>query len=170
MSLRIFGAVLIVLGCGGFGAILVRNDRLAEKSLRSLCAGLDFMSSDLPSRLTPLPDLCRMAGQELGSGVGAVFSTLAMTLEDQISPDVNACMHAALSRNPNLPEATAACFRILGTSLGRFDLEGQLRGLDRTRTECRERLAEFAAGRDQRRRNYRTLSLCAGAALAILFL
>lgn len=170
MSLRIFGAVLIVLGCGGFGAILVRNDRLAEKSLRSLCAGLDFMSSELQYRLTPLPDLCRMAGQELGSGVGAVFSTLAMTLEDQISPDVNACMHAALSRNPSLPEATAACFRILGTSLGRFDLEGQLRGLDRTRTECRERLAEFAAGRDQRRRNYRTLSLCAGAALAILFL
>ena len=106
MSLRIFGAVLIVLGCGGFGAILVRNDRLAEKSLRSLCAGLDFMSSELQYRLTPLPDLCRMAGQELGSGVGAVFSTLAMTLEDQISPDVNACMHAALSRNPSLPAWT----------------------------------------------------------------
>ena len=101
MSLRIFGAVLIVLGCGGFGAILVRNDRLAEKSLRSLCAGLDFMSSELQYRLTPLPDLCRMAGEELGGGVGAVFSALAMALEDQISPDVNACMHAALAKNPN---------------------------------------------------------------------
>lgn len=170
MSLRIFGAVLIVFGCGGFGAMLARNDRLAEQSLRSLCAGLDLMSSELQYRLTPLPDLCRMAGEELGGGVGAVFSALAMALEDQISPDVNACMHAALAKNPNLPEATAACFRILGTSLGRFDLEGQLRGLDRTRTECRERLAELAAGRDQRRRNYKTLSLCVGAALAILFL
>ena len=170
MSLRFFGAVLIVLGCGGFGAMLARNDRLAEQSLRSLCAGLDLMSSELQYRLTPLPDLCRMAGEELGGGVGAVFSALAMALEDQISPDVNACMHAALAKNPNLPEATAACFRILGTSLGRFDLEGQLRGLDRTRTECRERLAQLAAGRDQRRLNYKTLSLCAGAALAILFL
>ncbi len=170
MSLRIFGAVLIVFGCGGFGAMLARNDRLAEQSLRSLCAGLDLMSSELQYRLTPLPDLCRMAGEELGGGVGAVFSALAMALEDQISPDVNACMHAALAKNPNLPEATAACFRILGTSLGRFDLEGQLRGLDRARTECRERLAELAAGRDQRRRNYKTLSLCVGAALAILFL
>lgn len=170
MSLRIFGAVLIVFGCGGFGAMLARNDRLAEQSLRSLCAGLDLMSSELQYRLTPLPDLCRMAGEELGGGVGAVFSALAMALEDQISPDVNACMHAALAKNPNLPEATAACFRILGTSLGRFDLEGQLRGLDRARTECRERLAELAAGRDQRRQNYKTLSLCAGAALAILFL
>ena len=141
MSLRFFGAVLIVFGCGGFGAMLARNDRLAEQSLRSLCAGLDLMSSELQYRLTPLPDLCRMAGEELGGGVGAVFSALAMALEDQISPDVNACMHAALAKNPNLPEATAACFRILGTSLGRFDLEGQLRGLDRTRTECRERLA-----------------------------
>lgn len=170
MSLRIFGAVLIVFGCGGFGAMLARNDRLAEQSLRTLCAGLDLMSSELQYRLTPLPDLCRMAGEELGGGVGAVFSALAMALEDQISPDVNACMHAALAKNPNLPEATAACFRILGTSLGRFDLEGQLRGLDRARTECRERLAELAAGRDQRRRNYKTLSLCVGAALAILFL
>ena len=150
--------------------MLARNDRLAEQSLRSLCAGLDLMSSELQYRLTPLPDLCRMAGEELGGGVGAVFSALAMALEDQISPDVNACMHAALAKSPNLPEATVACFRILGTSLGRFDLEGQLRGLDRARTECRERLAELAAGRDQRRRNYKTLSLCVGAALAILFL
>ena len=69
MSLRIFGAVLIVFGCGGFGAMLARNDRLAEQSLRSLCAGLDLMSSELQYRLTPLPDLCRMAGEELGGGV-----------------------------------------------------------------------------------------------------
>ena len=122
MSLRFFGAVLIVFGCGGFGAMLARNDRLAEQSLRSLCAGLDLMSSELQYRLTPLPDLCRMAGEELGGGVGAGYSALAMVSEDQISPDVNACMHAALAKNPNLPEATAACFRILGTSLGRFDL------------------------------------------------
>ena len=98
MSLRFFGAVLIVFGCGGFGAMLARNDRLAEQSLRSLCAGLDLMSSELQYRLTPLPDLCRMAGEELGGGVGAVFSALAMALEDQISPDVNACMHAALAK------------------------------------------------------------------------
>ena len=108
MSLRFFGAVLIVFGCGGFGAMLARNDRLAEQSLRSLCAGLDLMSSELQYRLTPLPDLCRMAGEELGGGVGAVFSALAMALEDQISPDVNACMHAALAktqicRRPPLP-------------------------------------------------------------------
>ena len=112
MSLRFFGAVLIVFGCGGFGAMLARNDRLAEQSLRSLCAGLDLMSSELQYRLTPLPDLCRMAGEELGGGVGAVFSALAMALEDQISPDVNACMHAALAKNPNLPEATCLIWEL----------------------------------------------------------
>ena len=53
--------------------------------------------------------------------------------------------------------------------IGRFDLEGQLQGLESVRVYCRDQLDNLAKDRDVRLRSYQTLGLCAGAALAILF-
>ena len=55
-------------------------------------------------------------------------------------------------------------------SLGKFDLQGQIRGLEGLRGECRRELKMLEAGRASRLREYKTLGLCAGAALAILFI
>ena len=61
-------------------------------------------------------------------------------------------------------------FMQLGESLGRFDLPGQLRGLEAIRRETEQTLQEVHAQRENRLRSYQTLGLCAGASLAILFL
>ena len=59
---------------------------------------------------------------------------------------------------------------LLGRWLGRFDLDGQLKGLDAVRQECRRHLEELNNNREVRLRSYQTLGLCAGAAIAILFI
>jgi len=56
----------------------------------------------------------------------------------------------------------------LGGNLGRFDIPGQLRGLENTRKECCDKLQMLTQNNDSRLRSYQTLGLCAGAALAIL--
>ena len=58
----------------------------------------------------------------------------------------------------------------LGRSLGNFDLNGQLRGIEAVRRQALEALQNSVKDRDQRIRSYQTLGLCAGAALAILLL
>ena len=98
-----------------------------------------------------------------------MLTELARELENQITPEASSCMYAALSRNEHLPPAAAEAMRMLGTSLGRFDLQGQLQGLEQVRVFCRGALDQMACGRDQRIRGYQTLGVCAGAALAILF-
>ena len=90
-------------------------------------------------------------------------------MESQISPDADSCMYAALSKMENLPFSTAKALGLLGKCLGRFDLEGQLQGIESVRSHCRRELEALEAGRDQRIRGYQTLGVCAGAALAILF-
>ena len=60
--------------------------------------------------------------------------------------------------------------RQLGRCLGRFDLEGQLEGLEAVRRQCSHDLKELEALGPDRLKNYRTLAVCAGVALAILFL
>ena len=169
MNFKWIGAILVIVGCGGMGFTMAAAYKREEWMLRCLINALDYMTCELQFRLTPLPSLCRQAGRECRSPVGKVLTDLASELENQIAPDADSCMYAALSRTDGLPKETKGALRMLGTSLGRFDLQGQLQGLEQVRSHCRRVLESLSQNRDQRIRSYQTLGVCAGAALAILF-
>lgn len=77
MDYKWIGAVLIVVGCGGFGFSLSAEHRHQEKSLRQLIGILDYMSCELQFRLTPLPELCAAAARESGGTLGKLFEVLS---------------------------------------------------------------------------------------------
>lgn len=170
MGYELLGASLIVGGCGSFGICLGAAARREVKELEGLLRVLDLMENQLQYRLTPLPELCRMAGKEASGTVGRVFAALARELDRQTAPEVAGCMNAALREQAGLSPEVGRALGALGRDLGRFDLPGQLRGLERARSRCGKRLEEVRNNRLARLREYRTLGLCAGAALAILLL
>lgn len=170
MGLKAIGIVFILAGCGGFGFKLAYNHIKEERNLRTFIRVLDYMECELQYHMTPLPDLCRQAAAEADGMIRKAFYLLATGLEDQITPNVEQCMVSVLSKNNDMPGLTRSAMDLLGKSLGRFDLEGQLKGLESVRQECRRSLNELTQDRDTRLRNYQTLGLCAGAALAILLI
>lgn len=170
MSFKLIGFVMVILGCGGFGYRIARGYLKEERTLRELLSLLDFMECELQYRLTPLPDLCRQAAAQAKGTLRKAFSVLAEELEDQISPDVERCMSAMLEKTGDIPSVTYQMLELLGRSLGRFDIEGQLKGMEAVRQECRRCLEQLSQNKDVRLRSYQTLGLCAGAALAILFI
>lgn len=169
MLLKLFGVVMVVVGCGGVGFRIAANHRHEEKALRQLIGILDYMECELQYRLTTLPVLCRQVAKEYPQILGKVFYAFALEMETQVSPDLNCCMAAALDKNKEVPSITREGLELLGKSIGRFDLDGQLMGLEAVRQECRRNLEELSNNREMRLRSYQTLGLCAGAALAILF-
>lgn len=170
MMYKWLGAALVILACGGFGFSLAAAHKREEQALRQLISALDFMECELQYRLTPLPDLCRQAGEQCGGVIGTVLLNLARELECQIAPEVFGCMRSALSGCEALPNATSRLLLQLGKSLGRFDLNGQLKGIEAVRSDCRRTLDKLSENRENTLRSYQTLGLCAGAALAILFI
>lgn len=170
MYIKLIGILLIIGGCGGFGFRLAAVHKKEEKILRALSCTLDFMECELQYHLTPLPDLCRQAAGENIDPLHSVFLQLARELEDQLSPDASCCMNSVLSSNSDLPEKATQALALLGQSIGRFDMEGQIKGLELVRQECRRYLNLLSDNRENRLRGYQTLGLCAGAALAILFI
>ena len=170
MIYKWIGAILILCGCGGCGFSMAAMEVREEKGLRRMISALDYMTCELQYRLTPLPELCRLTGSDIGGSVGAAFIKLGEELEAQVSPDVHSCMAAVLAENSWLPKSVLQAFSELGQTLGRFDLTGQLMGLEAVRAGCRNRLGELTGNKTQRLRSYQTLGLCAGAALAILLL
>lgn len=170
MTLKLFGAVFVIVGCGGFGFLIAAAHRREVKSMQQLISALDYMECELKYRLTPLPELCRQSATICSGAVNTLLNTLATELDNQISPDVEKCMDSALQKNSEIPKLTRDGFILLGRTLGRFDVEGQLKGIDAVRLECRQTLDTYMQNQDVRLRSYQTLGLCAGAAMAILFI
>ncbi len=168
MSYKWIGAVFIIVSCGGFGFRIAAGCARQQRLLRQLLQALQGMEAELQYRLTPLPELCRQTGKETGGPLGRVFGELAGELDRQCAPDAASCMVFALSRAGDLPEALRRLLLRLGQILGRFDLPGQIQGLQAVQADCRQCLASLDRDREERMRSYRTLGLCAGTALVVL--
>lgn len=170
MMIKIFGVILTVVGCGSVGFQIAANHRREEKAIQQLLRILEHMECELQYRLTPLPELCRQVGKQFKQIPGRVFADLALELDSQISPDVTCCMTAALHKSKDITPITKQILANLGATIGKFDLDGQLKGLNAAATECKCNLDYLSKDRDSRLRSYQTLGLCAGAALAILLI
>lgn len=170
MNIKWIGAVLVIVACGGLGFRLAAQHIRQEKTLRTLIGLLDYMECELQYRMTPLPELCKQTAAQGRGVLSKAFLFLSQELEDQISPDVERCMEAALFKAGEIPSHSMDALRLLGQSLGRFDLEGQLKGLEAVRQECRRNLEALTRNKEVRLRSYQTLGLCAGAAVAILLI
>ena len=86
----------------------------------------------------------------------------------ELSACTKSCCLQALSRVKDMPDSVNSILILLSDTLGRFDLSGQLNGLDYAINQANQLLDKLTFDQDQRLRSYQTLALCAGAALAIL--
>lgn len=170
MTYRLIGAVLIVTGCGGFGISMMLSEKHHEKQLQCLLQALQYMKWELQFRLTPLPQLLFAAGKQAGGETGAVLMEASGELTQQLLPDAVSCIQKVLSSHPELPRDLRCLLRKLGSSLGIYDLPGQLEGLNAVDAAASQCLKSLEDGKTLRFRNYKTLGFCAGAALVILFI
>lgn len=170
MIRKLIGAIFVVTGCGGIGFRIAANHRREEMNLRQLSGILDYMECELQYRLTPMPELCGQVARVFPGVLGNIFFELGCEMESQVLPDLTACMSAAVAKSRKLTPVAQEELQLFGRSVGRFDLDGQLKGIEAVRQDCKRQLESLSHNRDARLRSYQTLGLCAGAALAILFI
>ena len=170
MTLKLIGAFLVFSACGGFGFHVAATYRREENTLRQIMHILEYMECELQYRLTPLPSMCRQVSEDAEGVLRRIFASLCTELESQLSPDAERCMARVLENANQLPRQSAEVLTLLGKSLGKFDIEGQLKGLQSVKSDCSRRIETLCQNKEVRLHSYQTLGLCAGAALAILFL
>ena len=170
MIIKLIGAILIVCGCGSFGFVVGYSWRKEEKALRQLLVALEYMKYELSYRLTPLPELCRQVSNATEGVVRDFFNNLGSTLCEQLSPDAAHCVRVVLNSQKSVPDKAKNVLISLGRSVGKFDIDGQVGSLDTVMEECKHYLTQLTENQQSRLRAYKTLGLCAGAAIAILFI
>lgn len=170
MNFKLIGAAFVVIACGGVGFLLAAAYRREIRYLHQLIYALDKMEWELQYKITPLPELCRIAAESCSNTLNKVFDHFTQELENQVFPDAEQCMRIAIEDNSDLPQSIKQMLQMLGSLLGRYDLSGQLQALHAVRTACESALVKLENNKDTRTRNYQTLGLCAGAAIVIILI
>lgn len=170
MYIKIIGALMIIIACGGIGFKITVAHRKTEKMMGTLLSGIQFIQQELQYRMSPLPEILLQTGKHCSGIVGQFFNLFSEELERQISPDTTYCVEAALRRLGDVPSPVRQGMVLLGKSLGHFDVIGQLKMLESVYAQCNEMLIALATNQDVRLRNYRTIALCTGVTVAIIFI
>ena len=76
MGYKWIGALLILASCTACGYSIAAGKRKEENLLLHLLQILQFMETELQYRLTPLPELCRMAAGQTRGLLRNVFLNL----------------------------------------------------------------------------------------------
>lgn len=170
MTTKLIGAVIIISGCGGFGILLTINYKRQEQLLNHMIKALEIMGNELRFRLTPLPYLCVIVSKSVSNPLKTFFLDLSYELNKRKEPDVLSCIRCVLAKS-KIPEGkTREILVELGGTLGMYDLEGQEKGLQRIQKMCIMEADEYRLHYKDRTRCYKTLGICTGAAISILFL
>lgn len=170
MSYKWIGAVLIIGSCTGFG-FSISLHRLRETMLLAALDGiLETMICELSYRLTPLPILIKQVAIPAPTALRKVLSLLADKLDAQVLPDAACCMESAIHDAELSYDRLNLLLKSLGQSLGRFDLEGQIKDLSFVQSCCRNELHSMKENQSVQNRSYRILGICAGISLAILLI
>lgn len=169
MGIKLTGILLVFLACAATGMLLARNQKRELTALGDFARLLDALEGELQTRLTPLPELCLKASRWTPT-YRQVLEDYSRALDSQIAPDPEICLEYALKLRPELPSLGAKYLRLLGATLGRFDLPGQLLQLEGLRRACSREYSALESAQEARLRSYPVLGLCAGVALAILLL
>lgn len=170
MMLRFIGAVLVLAAGGAVGFSIAAQERREQRQLEDFARSLEMMGQELRCNLTTVDHLLLLAAAQTGGTVARIYHAAALALQQQAGPDVQTCMSAALKSSPEAPNQLRELFVYLGSTLGKFDLPGQLAGLRHVHQQCTRRLEALRQGQAERHRSYRILGLCAGGALAILLI
>lgn len=170
MIYRLFGAFLLILGFGGVGVLINRKRRQELYMLQQLNRFLDNVICDLRYRQAPLQQLINSSLHVLSGELQALLKRFSNELEAQIAPDVPCCMSAVLSSSENLPASVRNILTVLGQSLGRYDIQGQVRCLEGIQIACKTNSANLADELERSSHCRQAYALGVGAILALIML
>ena len=169
MSIRIFGAILIITGCSFLGAMISRREKLVLLQLEEFACVLEKLICELEYRRTPLPELFRSMDNNTGF-LGGIFRRIADEMDTQIKPRVSDCVQAVLCECNDLPNTTQMYLLRMGESMGRFDVEGEIMCIGSLQDELMEKLTTMRHTLKDKTKTNQTLWVCAGVTAAVLMM
>ena len=170
--LKIIGSILIIIGTGVVGLKRVVKIRNHERSLSSVCAGLELLESEISDMLTPTKEALENVIQSHVSPFGKFVSNVLMSFDDLSQKSLYLIWNEALENTKELVlnEKEKMVLSELGHILGRYSSYEQKKLIE----YCKRRFedAHKASIRELEKDSkvHAVLSLAAGNFISIIFI
>lgn len=169
--LKLLGALLTVLACGGLGIQVARQYARRPQELRALQSSLQLLEAEITYGAETLPAAFRRLAELLGQPVRDLFAGSAAALEERRAYAAPEAWRMSL-QNYRSRSALRPCdlqvLEHLGSGLGNSGREEQVKNLALARQQLYQ--LELAAEADRQRNEHvwRTLGFLAGLTLVLL--
>ena len=150
----------------GFRIASVLKSRCVH--LQYLLDALLLLKNELTYSAKPLPELCEILSRSAQGNVGRMFADISEQMQKNRWLTFKTAMESTLRRYPD--ETSEDTLLELAGSMGQYDLQAQIGGIDLAVTRIRQLLKTMESERSIKSKTYKTLSICAGLATVILLL
>lgn len=168
--LRLIGALLVVLGAGGFGFRRAAQFYKTARQLEQLTGAVEMLQCEINYTRLPLPELYAEVAERQTGAVAQFFRVMSAQLTCGL-PRTKAAQ-CAMQQTAGLlltNDARMALLELCET-LGRYDVDGENRILRLSAQRIRSAQERCEGEKRQMARSCTALAVCAGIALAILML
>lgn len=169
--IRLFGAALLILGCGGLGLSAVNRLDGRVQDLRELSAGLEILQKELGWRLAPLPKALEAAAGGTHGHTARFFAFCAQRVERLNGTPFRTLWSKGLEQCPlGLSREDRVLLEQLGPVLGRYDGDSQRQAVKNVLAGLSRQQAQAEDDRRRLGRVYGVLGLTAGLFLTLMLL
>lgn len=166
--MKLLGVVFILISSWSVGCRFSMTMRSRCDCAKEAIDALQVLRNELSFLGSPLPEAFRAVASSVKGQWGQVFLDMSARMEkDRWLTPATAAQKALVSVTD---EPIGRIMQDLAGKLGSYDLEAQLHGIDRAVHEVNALLSGLVEEKRLRSRTYQTLSICAGAAIAILLI
>lgn len=170
--MKLAGVLIIVISAGSVGFRIAASLRRRCSLLRQLLRALQVLKNEISFCQTPLPQAFALMAVSVQDAPERVFSSVARQMDQRRWLTPQTAMEQALAAELELNRDEAVCglLKKLAAGLGKYDRDSQLQTLESVGRELSELLQAAQQESSVRSRTYETLGICAGLAVAILFI
>lgn len=165
--MKIIGIVFIVISSISMGLRIGSALKKKCTHLQELLNALELFKNELLFSHKPLPKVCADLAESFQEGVGRMFANISLLMEENRWMSFKTAMERALGTYPD--ELPSEILLEFAGNMGKYDLDAQVRGIELASSRIRQILDVMENERGTKSKTYKTLSICAGIAIIILF-
>lgn len=167
---RLIGALLVVLGAGGFGFRRAAQFYKTARQLEQLTGAVEMLQCEINYTRLPLPELYAEVAERQTGAIARFFRVMSAQLTCGLPRTKAAQCAMQQTAGLLLPNDARMALLELCETLGRYDVDGENRILRLSAQRIRSAQERCEGEKRQMARSCTALAVCAGIALAILML
>lgn len=170
---KFFGALLIIIACGGAG--FFKGQKFAKRpvQIRKLRSVLQNLETEISWTATPLPEALNKVGKIAGAPVGLLFIKASDLIRENAYFSVGEAWEHALQKTKQylaVGQEELEILKSFGYGLGNSHREEQIKNLSLVREHLKSLEITAEAEKVKYEKMYRTMGFLVGMAIALILI